>query len=142
MKFSLKAVRKNKKAIQKEDMQMKKRVISILLSTAMISSMVVAGGVTAHAEENVTLNVFDAHAYGLDEYDEMVKAFEESHPGVTVDVQHAANDYDTLLQSRVNSGDIPDVLMLRPEQKRKCIMITLTTGAMIQKFWTSSMRTL
>ena len=36
---------------------MKKRVISILLSAAMISSMVVAGGVTAHAEENVTLNV-------------------------------------------------------------------------------------
>ena len=30
---------------------MKKRVISILLSAAMISSMVVAGGVTAHAEE-------------------------------------------------------------------------------------------
>ena len=55
---------------------MKKRVISILLSAAMISSMVVAGGVTAHAEENVTLNVFDAHAYGLEEYDEMVKAFE------------------------------------------------------------------
>lgn len=81
MKFSLKAVRKIKKAIQKEDMQMKKRVISILLSTAMISSMVVAGGVTAHAEENVTLNVFDAHAYGLDEYDEMVKAFEESTSG-------------------------------------------------------------
>ena len=74
MKFSLKAVRKIKKAIQKEDMQMKKRVISILLSAAMISSMVVAGGVTAHAEENVTLNVFDAHAYGLEEYDEMVKA--------------------------------------------------------------------
>ncbi len=44
MKFSLKAVRKIKKAIQKEDMQMKKRVISILLSAAMISSMVVAGG--------------------------------------------------------------------------------------------------
>ena len=85
---------------------MKKRVISILLSAAMISSMVVAGGVTAHAEENVTLNVFDAHAYGLEEYDEMVKAFEKSHPGVTVD------------------------------------MIMLTTGAMIQKFWTSSMRTL
>ena len=62
MKFSLKGSEKNKKAIQKEDMQMKKRVISILLSAAMISSMVVAGGVTAHAEENVTLNVFDAHA--------------------------------------------------------------------------------
>jgi len=121
---------------------MKKRVISILLSAAMISSMVVAGGVTAHAEENVTLNVFDAHAYGLEEYDEMVKAFEKSHPGVTVDVQHAANDYDTLLQSRVNSVIHQTYLMLRPEQKRKCTMIMLTTGAMIQKFWTSSMRTL
>ena len=119
MKFSLKAVRKIKKAIQKEDMQMKKRAISILLSAAMISSMVVAGGVTAHAEENVTLNVFDAHAYGLDEYDEMVKAFEESHPGVTVDVQHAANDYDTLLQSRVNSGDTPDVFDAEAGTKAK-----------------------
>ena len=98
---------------------MKKRVISILLSAAMISSMVVAGGVTAHAEENVTLNVFDAHAYGLDEYDEMVKAFEESHPGVTVDVQHAANDYDTLLQSRVNSGDTPDVFDAEAGTKAK-----------------------
>lgn len=81
--------------------------------------MVVAGGVTAHAEENVTLNVFDAHAYGLDEYDEMVKAFEESHPGVTVDVQHAANDYDTLLQSRVNSDDIPDVFDAEAGTKAK-----------------------
>ena len=98
---------------------MKKRVISILLSAAMISSMVVAGGVTAHAEENVTLNVFDAHAYGLEEYDEMVKAFEESHPGVTVDVQHAANDYDTLLQSRVNSGDTPDVFDAEAGTKAK-----------------------
>ena len=98
---------------------MKKRVISILLSAAMISSMVVAGGVTAHAEENVTLNVFDAHAYGLEEYDEMVKAFEKSHPGVTVDVQHAANDYDTLLQSRVNSGDTPDVFDAEAGTKAK-----------------------
>lgn len=60
---------------------MKKRVISILLSAAMISSMVVAGGVTAHAEENVTLNVFDAHAYGLEEYDEDGKSLREITSG-------------------------------------------------------------
>ncbi|NCB91359.1 MAG: extracellular solute-binding protein [Clostridia bacterium] len=59
--------------------------------------------------EEVTLQVFDAHAYGLDQYAEMVEAFEKDHPGVTVEVQHAANDSSTLLQSRVNSGDIPDV---------------------------------
>lgn len=57
----------------------------------------------------MTLKVFDAHAYGLDEYAEMVEAFEKEHPGVKIEVQHAANDSNTLLQSRVNSGDIPDV---------------------------------
>lgn len=59
--------------------------------------------------EKVVLTVFDAHAYGLDEYAEMAAKFEEEHPGVTIEVQHAANDSATLLQSRVNSNDIPDV---------------------------------
>lgn len=66
--------------------------------------------------------IFDAHAYGLEEYDEMVKAFEKSHPGVTVDVQHAANDYDTLLQSRVNSGDTPDVFDAEAGTKAKNVL--------------------
>ncbi|MCI6005932.1 MAG: extracellular solute-binding protein [Blautia sp.] len=61
------------------------------------------------AGEEVTLQVFDFQAYGLDEYAEVVAAFEEEHPGVKVEVQHAANDGNTILQSRVNSGDIPDV---------------------------------
>ena len=59
--------------------------------------------------DQIVLKVFDAHAYGLDEYAEMVEAFEKDHPGVTIEVQHAANDSNTLLQSRVNSGDVPDV---------------------------------
>lgn len=59
--------------------------------------------------EDVVLSVFDFQAYGLEEYAEVVKAFEKDHPGVTVEVQHAANDGTTLLQSRVNSGDVPDV---------------------------------
>lgn len=59
--------------------------------------------------KEIVLKVFDSHAYGLDQYAEMVKAFEKEHPGVVIEVQHAANDGTTLLQSRVNSGDIPDV---------------------------------
>jgi raffinose/stachyose/melibiose transport system substrate-binding protein len=82
--------------------------MKVVLSAAMTASMVFALGSTALAED-VTLKVFDAHAYGLDEYAEMVEAFEADHPGVTIEVQHAANDSSTLLQSRVNSGDIPDV---------------------------------
>lgn len=86
---------------------MKKRTISILLSAAMAATMIPATAVMA--DDEVVLSVFDAHAYGLDEYAEMVEAFEAEHPGVTIEVQHAANDSTTLLQSRVNSGEIPDV---------------------------------
>jgi raffinose/stachyose/melibiose transport system substrate-binding protein len=82
--------------------------MKVVLSAAMAASMVFGLSSTALAED-VTLKVFDAHAYGLDEYAEMVAAFEADHPGVTIEVQHAANDSSTLLQSRVNSGDIPDV---------------------------------
>lgn len=88
---------------------MKKKTISMVLSAAMIATTILGTGVIASADDEVTLKVFDAHAYGLDEYAEMVKAFEESHPGVKIEVQHAANDSNTLLQSRINSGDIPDV---------------------------------
>ncbi|MEG2842017.1 MAG: sugar ABC transporter substrate-binding protein, partial [Ruthenibacterium sp.] len=45
----------------------------------------------AGTEEQITLSVFDAHAYGLDEYAAMVKEFEAAHPNIKVEVQHAAN---------------------------------------------------
>ena len=59
--------------------------------------------------EDVVLRVFDAQAYGLEAYAEVVDTFEKEHPGVSVEVQHAANDSNTLLQARVNSNDVPDV---------------------------------
>lgn len=93
---------------------MMKRALAILLTTAItIPSLTACSGNTSKDQtktaEEITLKVFDAHAYGLDEYAEMAKKFEEAHPGVKIEVQHAANDSKTLLQSRVNSGDIPDV---------------------------------
>lgn len=95
---------------------MKKRISMIIATMILASSMAACGSdkgaetkESENSSENITLKVFDAHAYGLEEYDEMAKAFEKDHPGVTIEVQHAANDSRTLLQSRVNSGDIPDV---------------------------------
>lgn len=64
---------------------------------------------TSPTEDTITLKVFDSHAYGLDEYAEMVAKFEEEHPGVKIEVQHAANDSNAILQSRMNAGDFPDV---------------------------------
>lgn len=101
---------------------MKKKTISMVLSAAMIATTILGTGVIASADDEVTLKVFDAHAYGLDEYAEMVKAFEESHPGVKIEVQHAANDSNTLLQSRINSGDVPDVFDVESRNLRKEIL--------------------
>lgn len=93
---------------------MKKRTIAALMTAVLALSCLTAcnsgdGNEKKGDGKEITLKVFDAHAYGLDEYAQMTKKFEDSHPGVKVEVQHASNDTDTLLQSRINSGDIPDV---------------------------------
>lgn len=91
-----------------------KKTMAVLMTAVLALSCLSAcnsGGKNEkkEGEKEVTLKVFDAHAYGLDEYAQMTEKFEDSHPGVKIEVQHAANDTDTLLQSRVNAGDIPDV---------------------------------
>lgn len=80
-----------------------------------------AGNETENTEEtqesdskNITLKVFDSMAYATDEYQKVIDQFELDHPGVTVEIQHAANDGATILQSRFNSGDIPDVFLNEP----------------------------
>ncbi|MBS6194435.1 MAG: extracellular solute-binding protein [Clostridiales bacterium] len=114
----------------------KKRILAVLLAAAVTSSMLTACGGNEQKDEagntdkkteevsssgeaddseeassgkETVLKFFDLQAYGLEEFDEVVKAFEEEHPGVKVEVQHAPNDGNALLQSRVNSGDVPDV---------------------------------
>jgi len=101
---------------------MKRKVVAVLMCVTMVGMMLAGCGSSSgstgedaksdsgnESKEEVVLKVFDAHAYGLEQYEEMVQQFEEEHSGVKIEVQHAPNDYDTLLQARVNSGDIPDV---------------------------------
>lgn len=83
----------------------------MIAALLMVPFMVFAGGTTEEgaSKGEVTLHVFDAHAYGLDEYAEMAAKFEEENPGVKIEAQHAANDSNTIFKSKLNSGDIPDV---------------------------------
>ena len=75
---------------------MAKKIVALFLSAAMVASMMTACGEPKGKEENsngkettekgedsekIALKVFDAHAYGLDQYAEMVEAFEKDHPG-------------------------------------------------------------
>ena len=84
------------------------RMIAGLMATAVVLS----SGSMVFAEEEITLSVFDAQAYGIEEYGQIVDEFEAAHPGLVVDEQHAANDSTALLQSRINAGDIPDVFVV------------------------------
>lgn len=111
---------------------MKKRDLALLLTGVMAMPLLAGCGssgttetsgaegsvsetqATAAAGEEVTLTVFDCMAYGLEGYEEVIKAFEAAYPGVTISVQHAANDGNTILKSRFNSGDIPDVFAVEP----------------------------
>ena len=70
-------------------------------------------GTSSEAAKEVTLTVLDANAYGLDEYDKLVKEFEEAHPGVTVEVQHAADDHVEVMATKINAGEIPDVFTMQ-----------------------------
>lgn len=85
-----------------------KKLLALLLALVMVLSLA-ACGTKDEGGEAVTLNVFDAHAYGLEEYAAIEAQFEADHEGVTVDVQHVANDPITILQSYINSGETPDV---------------------------------
>ncbi len=119
---------------------MRKRFIALLLSFTMAVILLAGCGSTesgsntaaegtepgesnsgtgAASGGNVTLTVFDAQAYGLDRYGELVKSFEESHPGVKVEVQHAPNDTETLLKARFNSDDIPDLFAVQTGTQAK-----------------------
>lgn len=59
---------------------------------------------------------FSADPDHLEDLDQIVAAFEEANPGITVEVEHAPfADYFTLLQADVVSGDAPDVFELNYE---------------------------
>ncbi len=82
---------------------MAKKRMALVLSAVMAASMMV---VPANAED-VMISSFDAHGMALEEYDAMVAGFTEQ-TGIEVEIQHAANDNVALLQSRLNSGNLPD----------------------------------
>lgn len=88
-------------------MKRKKIMAGLLAAIVGLSS-----NAAVFAAEEVTLSVFDAQAYGIEEYGQIVDEFEEAHPGLTVEEQHAANDSATLLASRVNADDIPDIFVV------------------------------
>jgi raffinose/stachyose/melibiose transport system substrate-binding protein len=62
------------------------------------------------SDEKIEITMMTAMAYGTEGLDIAVENYKKTHPNVTFDIQHIANDYDTVLKSRINSGQFPDII--------------------------------
>ena len=89
-----------------------KKILAILMAVAMLSSMVFAGGVSAAADDKVEIHY--AYWASMDEYYEQCKAaFEASHPGVTIVLEHTSwGEYWTKLEAAATGGSVADVFQM------------------------------
>ncbi|MGB4658590.1 MAG: extracellular solute-binding protein [Mobilitalea sp.] len=115
---------------------MKRKVLSVLLSIAMISTMLVgcksadtteeatseptkAAETTESTEptetaevtsdEPVEIYMFISSPEYADAINTLIAAYKEVKPNVTINYETTQNDYPTLLKAKLNSGEIPDI---------------------------------
>lgn len=85
---------------------MKKRLLSLVLGTTMAISAF--AGVTASADENEIYMFISSPEYA-DAINELIEAYKEVAPDVTINYETTQNDYPTLLKAKLNSGEVPDI---------------------------------
>ena len=87
-----------------------------LLLIGMILMLGLSMSAALAQDTTVRYFTFSADPDHLEDLDQIVAAFQEANPGITVEVSHAPfADYFTLLQADVVSGDAPDVFELNYE---------------------------
>ncbi|HOO28427.1 MAG TPA: ABC transporter substrate-binding protein [Lachnospiraceae bacterium] len=104
---------------------MKKKIISAVLSAAMIAGLLSGCGsdakavssaqepesteTSASSEEPVEINMFIASPEYADAINELIAAYKEVKPNVTINYETTQNDYPTLLKTKLNAGECPDI---------------------------------
>lgn len=96
------------------------RLLSVLLFVGILSLVGCTsdsgGQESKNGKTEITYYSFSATPNYEDVLDEMVAAFEEANPDITVNTELAAyNDYFTKLQTRIAGGNAPDVFELNYE---------------------------
>ncbi|MBR2528780.1 MAG: extracellular solute-binding protein [Blautia sp.] len=84
---------------------MKRKLISGILVGAMTLSLFAA---TAMADENEVYMFINQPEYA-DAITELIDAYAEVAPDVTINYETTQNDYPTLLKAKLNSGEVPDI---------------------------------
>lgn len=91
--------------------------LSILLASSMLTIALTgcnngsSSGSKKSADAPVTLNFMMNSPELTDQYNDMVAAYKKVKPNVTINLQILQNDYQTVLKTKLNSGDAPDLFM-------------------------------
>ena len=85
---------------------MKKRLLSLALGATMAISAF--AGISASAAENEIYMFISSPEYA-DAINELIDAYKEVAPDVTINYETTQNDYPTLLKAKLNSGEVPDI---------------------------------
>lgn len=112
---------------------MKKKLVSILLTAALAGTMLAGCGGSAEVAETgqkgqevsdqggseevsketsgdpVEISMFIASPEYADAIGELIEAYKEVKPNVTINYETTQNDYPTLLKAKLNSGECPDI---------------------------------
>ena len=90
---------------------MKRKLITMILTSALVLSLPIGGTVTLAAEDVSGTIVIWEHDYSFeDSLTELVAAFNEEYPDVSVEYEIKADgDYYSLLQTAIQSGSGPDL---------------------------------
>jgi len=87
-----------------------KKTMLVLMLLLVAFSPAFAAGQQEQKTGDVTLNVLFYSPELAEQYNDMVAAY-KAETGVTLDITVLQTDYRSVLTSRLNSGDIPDIFM-------------------------------
>ena len=87
-----------------------KKVVSIIVSLVCAAAAFAGGASQSAASKPATLNLLFYSPELSEQYNDMVAAY-KAETGVTLDITVLQADYRSVLTSKINSGDIPDVFM-------------------------------
>ena len=97
---------------------MKKRILAMTLAAAVTVGMMSASLVSAAdlSADNLDYSADEGEIYMFvsspeyaDAIAELIDAYKEVAPNVTINYETTQNDYPTLLKAKINSGEVPDI---------------------------------
>ena len=91
---------------------MKKKLMSVLLAGTMAATLMSMGTMADEVDYSADegeIYMFVASPEYADAITELIDAYSEVAPNVTINYETTQNDYPTLLKAKLNSGEVPDI---------------------------------